>query len=102
MDPFSPLAKVIGVTTVFPDTGLPQVPTQSSNSDNEVKQSMFHTEKATMLSVFYLNLLFLPRGCMLPWWLVVFGVATGKLFYYWALWPRCGRAGQKCPDICLN
>ena len=39
---------------------------------------MFHTDTARMLSVFYLNLLFLPCGHMLPWWWVVFRVVMGK------------------------
>ena len=37
LDLFLPLAKLMAVTTVFPATGLPQIPTQSKNSDNEVK-----------------------------------------------------------------
>ena len=37
---------------VFPDTGLPQISGQSENSDHELKQTMFHTENARMLSVF--------------------------------------------------
>ena len=49
-----------------------QTPTQSKNSANELKQMMFHTENARLLSVFYLNLLFLPW--MLPRWWVVFRV----------------------------
>ena len=42
LDLFCPMAKVTPVTTVFPDTGLPQIPTQSKNSDDEVKQTMSH------------------------------------------------------------
>ena len=64
--PLPLLAKVTAATTVFPDTGLPQIPTQSKNSDNELKQTMFHTENAKMLPVFGLNLLCLARGRMLP------------------------------------
>ena len=79
VDPFSPLAKVTAVTTVFPDTGLPQIPPQSTNSSNEFKQTMFHTSNARMLSVFHLNLLFLPCGRVLTQWWVVFRVVTGKL-----------------------
>ena len=58
--------KVTAATTVFPDTGLPQIPTQSKNSDNELEQTMFHTEKAKMLPVFGLNLLCLACGRILP------------------------------------
>ena len=54
------MAKVTAVPTVFPDPGLPQIPTESKRSDNELKQTMFHTENARMLLVFDLNLLFLP------------------------------------------
>ena len=39
---------------------------------------MFHTENARMLSVFYLNLLFLACERMLPPRWVVFRVVTGK------------------------
>ena len=46
------MAKVTRLTAVFPDTGLPQIPTQSNNSDNELKQTIFHTENARKLSVF--------------------------------------------------
>ena len=53
------MATVTAVTTVFPDNGLPQVPIHSKNSDNELKQNRCHTGNARMLSVFYLNLLFL-------------------------------------------
>ena len=35
LDPFPLSAKVTAVTTVSPDTGLPQDPTQFKNSDNE-------------------------------------------------------------------
>ena len=35
LDPFSPLAKVTAATIVFPDLGLPQIPIQFKNSDNE-------------------------------------------------------------------
>ena len=52
------------------------------NSHNAFKQTVFHTENARMLSVFYLNLLCLPCECMLPWWYVVFRVVTGKLAFY--------------------
>ena len=41
---FPPMAKVIGVTTVFPDTGLPQCLTRPKHSDNEFKQTVFHTK----------------------------------------------------------
>ena len=61
------------------DTGLPQIPAQSKTAANESKQTVFHSENARMLSVLYLNLLFVPRGRMLPRWWVGFGVATGKL-----------------------
>ena len=44
------MAKVTAVTTVFPYTGLPQISTQSKNSDNESKQTMFHTENVRLLS----------------------------------------------------
>ena len=50
---------------------------------------MFHTENARMLSVFYLNLLFLPCGRMLPQWWVVFRVVRGQLIYCWALYVHC-------------
>jgi hypothetical protein len=56
------MAKVTAAASVFPDTGLPQIPTQSKNSDDQLKQVMFHAE---MLSVSYLYLLFLPYGRML-------------------------------------
>ena len=88
MVPLPPLAKVTAATTVFPDTGLPQIPTQSKNSDNELKQTMFHTENAKMLPVFGLNLLCLACGRMLPWW-VVFRVVTGTPTDVSALFPRC-------------
>ena len=55
------------------------------NPRYESKQTMFHTETARALSVFYLNLLFLPCGRMLPWWCVVFRVLTGKRTDYWVL-----------------
>ena len=80
-----PMAKVTEVPTGFPDKGLPQIPTQSNNSAHELKQTMFHTQNARMLSVFYLNLLFylnLPCGRMLPLWWLVFRVVTGKLTCY--------------------
>ena len=87
LDPVSPMAKVTAVSTVFPCTGLPQIPTQSKFGDNELKQTMLHTEYATLLAVFYLNLLFFP--CGLPRWWAVFKVDTGQLSCYWALCPRC-------------
>ena len=42
------MTKMTAVTTVFPDTGLPRFP--SENSDNELKQTMFHTGNARLLS----------------------------------------------------
>uniref|UniRef100_A0A7S4G5L7 Uncharacterized protein n=1 Tax=Eutreptiella gymnastica TaxID=73025 RepID=A0A7S4G5L7_9EUGL len=57
------MAKVTAAASVFPDTGLPQIPTQSKNSDDQLKQVMFHAE---MLSVSYLYLLFLPYGRSFP------------------------------------
>ena len=45
LDLFSPMAKVTAVTTVFPCTGLSQIPTQSKNSG----RSMFHTANAGLL-----------------------------------------------------
>ena len=96
-NPLPPMATVTTVTTVFPDTGLPQTPTHSENSDNDLKHTMFHTENARMLSVFSANLLFSPCGRMLPWSWVVFRVVTGQLIYYRALcltnaapWPAQG------------
>ena len=56
------MAKGTTVTTVFPDTALPHIRTQSENSDNELEQIMVHPEMATMRSVFHLNLLVLPYG----------------------------------------
>ena len=44
------MAKVTAVTTVFSYTAPPQIPTQSSNSDYELKQSIFPTENARLLS----------------------------------------------------
>ena len=79
------MAKVSTVTTVCPDKGLPHSPNQSKNSGNEFKQTMFHTDNAAMVSVFCLNLLFLPCGRTLPRWWVVFKVVTGKLTYYGVL-----------------
>ena len=73
------MAKVTAITTVFLDTGMPQTPTHSKNSDNELKQTMLHTENARMLSVFYPNLLFLACGRMLLRWWVVSRVVMGKL-----------------------
>ena len=49
-DPFPPMANVTAVYTMFACAGLPQIPTQSQNSDNEVTQPMFHTENASLLS----------------------------------------------------
>ena len=44
------MAKVTAVTTAVRYTGLPQIPTQSNSSDNELKQTVFHTENARLLS----------------------------------------------------
>ena len=41
LDMFTLMAKVAVVTTMFPYTALPQTPTQSKNSDNGCKQTMF-------------------------------------------------------------
>ena len=46
-DPFFLMAKLTAVTAVFPDTRLPQIPAQSKNSDDELEQTMFHTENAS-------------------------------------------------------
>ena len=94
MNLFSLMAKVTTVTAVFPDTVLPQIPIQSKTSDNGLKQTMFHTENARILSVFYVNLLFLSCGCTLPRWLVVFRVVMGKLIYYGALRLLCARCAE--------
>lgn len=62
-----------------------QILTQSQNSDNAVKQTMFHTENVRLLSesaVFALWT-YLPR-----WW-VVLRVVMGKLLYYWVLCACC-------------
>ena len=69
------MAKVTAVTTVFPDTGVPRIHPQSKNSDSELNQTVFRTEDARMLSAFYLNLLFLPCGHVLP---------RGGWFYGWS------------------
>ena len=45
LDAFSPLGKVATGIIVVPDTGLPQIPTQSRHSDNESKQTIFRIEK---------------------------------------------------------
>ena len=45
------MAKVTVVTSVFPDTALPQIPTQSKGSDFGLQQTMFHIENARMLSI---------------------------------------------------
>ena len=37
------------VTTVFPDTRLPQIPTEWKSSDNDLKQSMSHPKNARMM-----------------------------------------------------
>ena len=77
----SPMAKGSTVTTTFPYAGLPQIPTQSKNSDNELKRIMLHTEIARMLSFSYPTLLFLPCGHVLPWEWVVLRVVRGNLTY---------------------
>ena len=69
--------------------------TKEAQNSDELKQTMFHTESARLLSVFYLNLLFLPSGCMLPWWWVLFRAVTGKLAYCCALLPHCAE-----PPLC--
>ena len=66
-----------------------RIPTQSQNSDNESNSLRFPLQMPDCC----LNLLFLPRGRMLPRWWVV----TVKLNYKWALCPRCARAVQKRP-----
>ena len=45
------MAKVTAVIIVFPDTGLPQIPTQSKNSDNEIKQTMKMQTKGQTLEM---------------------------------------------------
>ena len=93
--PLLPVCKVTGVTTVFPDTGLPQIPTQSKNSDGELKQTMIHTENARMLSVFYLNLLFSPCRRMLTRWWVVF---KGKANLLWDPVRKCPYGQRSLSD----
>ena len=43
--PFSTMAKVTAVTTVLPHSNA-QILTQSKNSENELKQTMLHSENA--------------------------------------------------------
>ena len=44
------MAKLTPVRAVFPYTGLLRFFTQSHNSDNKLKQTIFHTENARFLS----------------------------------------------------
>ena len=44
----SPMANATAVT-MCRDKGLPQIPTEPKNSDNEVQQTMFHIDNATTL-----------------------------------------------------
>ena len=45
------MAKLTTVSTVFPWSA--QIITQSKKSDNEVKQTMFHSENAGLLSAVF-------------------------------------------------
>ena len=99
LDPFSLVAKVTAETTVFPDTGLPQIRTQFKNSRNELKQTLFQLHMAEC-SVLYPNLLFVPCARMPPQWWVVMVTLT----YCWALCVYCAFAVpvQKRPQNTSN
>ena len=62
LDPFSPIAKVTPVTTVFLDTGLPQILTLSKNSDNELKQNYFTLKMPECCQCFIQVCCFCPVG----------------------------------------
>ena len=75
-----------------------QIPTQSKNSDKQLKRTMFHTEIGCCL-----NLLFVPCGQMLPRWWVVFRVLMGKRYYDWVLCPCCAGMPPRCVDaLCAS
>ena len=79
------MAKVTAVPTVSPDIGLPQTPTQSKNSDNVSKQTMFHTAAARALSS---KSAVSVSGRMLLRWRVVFRVVMRKRTDYRTLYAR--------------
>ena len=81
MDPFPPMAKVSGITTVFLDTGLLRF---SISPKTQIKLC-FEPKTPDCC----LHLLFLPCGSMVPEWGVVCRVVTGSLTYRWALCARC-------------
>ena len=87
LDPFPPMAKVTAVTTVFPYTGLLRFLLRSENrkSDEALKQIVFRTENARMLSE---SAVFAPWAWLPQRW-VAFRVVTQMLTFYWALGPRC-------------
>ena len=69
------MAGVTAVTTVFPDTGLPQIPTQSKISDNELKTNyVSHWD--------------------LPWLIKVMrgGVCGGRFIFVGFFWGGVGTA----------
>ena len=78
-EPGVPAGQGNRINHCVPTDRTAQILPQSKNLDNERKQIMFHIENARLLSVFYLNLLFLPCGHMLPGWWVVFRVVTQQL-----------------------
>ena len=94
LDPFSLMAKVTAVTTVFPDTQLLRFLLSLKT------QTMSQNKVCLPLKMpdYCLNLLFVPRGRSFPGGGVVCRVVTGKVNHYWVLCPRC----RSPPPPCLR
>ena len=84
LDPFSMMAKVTGVTTVFPDTGLPRFllsPKTQTMSEHKLCFTLT-IQNAVSFSI---------QICCFALWTYAppvvggFQVVTGNLTYYWAL-----------------